>query len=306
MESVALEASKVRHAVVVPTCNRRQLLLDLLDNLQESQCKPQIVVIVDSSDSSQAISKTAYSFQIELIQLKTKSAAIQRNVGMNYLENTWNSFDFISFLDDDVRVNSDYFVRVSRNFIENSSAIGVSGVTNERFDSSERTWFTDFIGLTGDSCTITKALVNIPNTDKKKHLESHWLIGCSSWKSSILQSAIRFESDFFEHSLFEDVIFSFRCRALGNLVCDPDIEIHHLMANEGRISVQARYKYWVVNRKRLLTYGTEFRPYDFWALNFIQLLSSILYLAKNSYQAKQKLVGLKEGIVQSLFGIKRR
>ena len=123
LESEILTASV---AVVIPTLNRHHLLTELLSDLAKQEVLPKQVIVVDASDQTYKIESSRVP--IAVISSTLKSAAVQRNLGIEYLKKSNSTIDFIAFLDDDVRPDKSYLRLLCQNLIENPKAVGVSGL----------------------------------------------------------------------------------------------------------------------------------------------------------------------------------
>lgn len=243
--------------VIIPTRNRGQLLSRLVKNLEYSLLKPLLVVIVDSSDLSQRVQINSSILQISQLFTEQKSAAKQRNIGIDYVLSRQEiaNIGFLSFLDDDVLVPEDYFTKVSNFFLTHQNAVGLSGITLPNSDQTKfRNWMTDYLGLTGQPGTLTKSAINISPIGLRSISEVDWLIGCSNWRIYVL-SKLKFENDFEGSSIFEDVIFSVRAREYGELWCDPCLVFFHELTVLNRSDVNSQFFNWVINRDRLFRYS---------------------------------------------------
>jgi glycosyltransferase involved in cell wall biosynthesis len=237
-------------AVVIPTRNRPDYLEDILFDIDSQSVPPKIIIVVDSSDVSFKPQKRYKN--LEIIPTNIRSAAVQRNIGLDYLRNLEMKVDFVAFLDDDIRIDSDYLENLSQLLLDKAEVIGTSGLalsTNETISRKNR--LLNWIGYSGKEGELTKAAINIPVRNQSEVMEVEWLIGCSIWRLSKLET-IRFQSDFTGQSIFEDVIFSVEASRIGKLFVDPKVKIHHLLAQENRPRSYLHYSSWVRNRFRLI------------------------------------------------------
>lgn len=289
-------------ALIIPTRNRPDLLRRLLANLEEVSLKPDVIIIVDSSDPGKNSELKSEFINIHQVMTEYKSAAIQRNIGLDFLDNYKKAEDirFISFLDDDVMVPNDYFDLALRGLTQTKDCVGLSGIAKTSEDTRtkiRRNWLTDWIGITGNPGALTCAAINISPIGLTTKSEVDWLIGCSTWKSIIFQN-VRFEPDFYGQSIFEDVIISARARKLGKLICDPSIVLQHDLATEGRPIARDHYLNWVKNRFRIFSYDVpNLSKYKFWVLT-LSLIANSALLAPFSTRNRNKFVGLALGAKQ--------
>jgi len=239
---------KLNLAVVIPTLNRPQRLKQILGDIQKQTVKPTRIFVIDSSPTVSAVDVS--DLNIEIVQTKIKSAAVQRNIGIDLISNSVEVFDFVGFLDDDVRIESDYFELLIQ-FLRDKAAVGVSGVAlplpKERQHSES---LLRRIGISGNGGSVTSAAINLPIRSLIAPQKVQWLMGCSLWDSRILDF-VRFESDFLGSSIFEDVLFSIRAGKRGELWVCPTVKIQHNLAQENRPSDFRFYREWCRNRFRL-------------------------------------------------------
>jgi hypothetical protein len=296
-----------RIIVVVPTRNRWELLEGLLMNLSELEIIPTRAMVIDSSDQRPDIHLKELPFPCDLLWTNLNSAAKQRNFGLRTLRESNEVYDYIAFLDDDVRIERKYFNDVCQTFKDFPKAIGVSGVAKvakSETKTRRRNWFTDLIGLTGEPCSITSAVINIPPASDGINDQAEWLIGCSTWRAQLLDDDIYFEEDFTGQSIFEDVIFSWRCRKRGNLVCNSKIVLQHLFSSLNRPNNFEFYRSWTRNRYRLFRYEAKKSRVHFWILHGLNTALSIITSLSFKKGSFKKLMGLTAGGMDILSGRK--
>jgi GT2 family glycosyltransferase len=165
---------------------------------------------------------------------------------------------YIFFLDDDVLIKGDYFEEL-KILISQSDVIGGSGLAINLTKSLERRKPEGLKGLYKkifllDSKVdgkLLKSAINIPCRIKNKSAlsikEVDWLIGCSVWKISAFDK-LRFEETFYGQSLGEDLLFSYKAKALGKLLVNTDILINHRESDNERPNEHDFYKMWILNR----------------------------------------------------------
>lgn len=244
------------NSIIIPTRNRENLVQTLLAHLDRIIFEEYEVIVVDSSDN---LSKPKLKFEnifVEYLHTNIKSAAIQRNIGIEFLN---AKTEILFFLDDDVFPNKDYFTKLENTLRENRY-IGISGIALNPRQTKRRSKPTGFKGFvhriflldSKKEGKLLKSGVNIPVRNYGGRLqEVDWLIGCSAWKlQSIMQT--RFESDFKGASLAEDVVFSVRMSKKGKLAVDPKIILDHFEDSRGRPQSVDFWEMWVTNRYRVI------------------------------------------------------
>ena len=82
-------------SIVIPTRNRPVLLTRLVSSLESAIDIDYEIVIIDSSDGNKSSENLAKINNVRYYRTDIKSAAIQRNIGIDKIENT----DFVFFLE---------------------------------------------------------------------------------------------------------------------------------------------------------------------------------------------------------------
>ena len=243
-----------RYSIIVPTCNRKELLLELIEKINLEDEKLTELIIVDSSDKNFEKEIINENRKINYVFTDIRSASIQRNIGIKQLS---NNSQYVFFLDDDVKPDKDYFNSLLST-IKQSEAIGASGIALENsFNKKKNTHFLIklfkkiFLLDSEIGGSLLKSAVNIPIQGRlKKNLDlynSNWLIGCSIWDVNVF-SKIHFPTNFFGQSLGEDVLFSAKAKKYGKLVVNSKIILWHEMATKERPDKKDHYIMWVRNR----------------------------------------------------------
>ena len=277
-------------SIIVPTRNRPELLKRLIDNVVPSLSAQDELIIIDSSDDYFLSQRLSLNPEIKYITTGIRSAAVQRNMGLDQITDS----RYVFFLDDDVEPDSMYFEKCI-NILESSNAIGVSGVAINPKSKGLRSYPSGLVGLYHrlfllDSMrdgVLLKSGVNIPVRDYSgKVYDVDWLIGCSAWLTEKVGNT-RFESDFLGQSLSEDVIFSVRMGKKGRIVTDPSIVLSHDESDVARPSKLEFWQMWMINRYRLIQVAEFGLPgyFSYWWANLGQF-GILLYskTRKRGYQ----------------------
>lgn len=110
-------------SVVIPTCNRPQALIALLDCLSHSADMPQEIIIVDSGDRGPGPEDYARFGRLSLVRLPSRrSLCSQRNSGILAARSPW-----IFICDDDMEVPPDYLRKLWIHIERHPEAGAVSG-----------------------------------------------------------------------------------------------------------------------------------------------------------------------------------
>jgi glycosyltransferase involved in cell wall biosynthesis len=242
-------------SIIVPTRNRPHLLKRLVDVVVPQLLCEDELIIIDSSDVRFQSPNLNQISQIKYLTTQYKSAAVQRNIGLDEMGKS----EYVFFLDDDVLPGDDYFARCI-DVLNKADAIGVSGVAPNPISKQLRPRPAGLYGLyrrifildSKKDGVLLRSGINVPIRDyASKVSEVEWLIGCSAWKTEKTRE-IRFESDFKGQSLFEDVIFSVRMKKHGKIVTEPSIVLMHEESEIARPSKYEFWEMWMTNRYRLI------------------------------------------------------
>lgn len=252
--SPELDLVSIKLAVIIPTRNRPDGIRNLLNNLQSQTKKPDLIILVDSSDLKLDLADFSDELVIRHLDSKLRSAAHQRNVGLKLIYSEFGYFNLVCFLDDDLEIPTNYLEYLSTKLIA-SKAIGISGVAEvDRFLESRKLHRYFSYHVSGRLTTGGLNFGPAPNIGIQK---SDWLIGCSLWLISSLQlSGHFFEGDFLGQSIFEDAIFSHHLSHFGEICVDTDFIFSHKFESSERPSSFLNSSDWMLNRFRLITTDT--------------------------------------------------
>ena len=263
-------------AVIIPTCNRPNLLEKAVENLLTQSIKIDTIIVVDSSDNL----NSNISDKVEYIHSKIKSTAIQKNIGLNLIKSKGNKFQYLLFHDDDIEVDK-YYVEKLIQDIQDLKAIGVSGVAInpniiQRKESPLNLIIKKFFYIDSKyPGRVLKSGICSDSSFAKSQYESEWLIGCSLWNYQIVAD-LNFPK-WQGYSLGEDVYFSFTAAKRGKLLVNPKIEIKHMQSLINRPNKSAYYEMWIGNRYMFLKnfYGPRVNLIPFHMANLAMLAKEL-------------------------------
>jgi len=243
-------------SVIIPTRNRSDLLIRCLNAILDNSTKPNHIIVIDSSDLDNRNKVDYLSNTIEQEFTDVRSAAKQRNLGLNKVP---SNCDYVAFLDDDVLVPENYFSKLISS-LEKNGYIGISGkainIENKlriKQKSKIQQLISRFFLLDSTkNGVVLKSGVNIPvKGENTITVETEWLIGCSIWNFPRIKD-LRFEEDFFGQSLGEDVIFSLKASRSGKIAVDTTVVLNHLESPIMRPNPEEFLYMWVRNRRRIV------------------------------------------------------
>lgn len=115
-------------SVVIPTCNRKQRLLSLLKNLNESFYPLCEIIVVDSGEERLTAEELNNFKSFPLVYINAeKSVCIQRNIGIALAKGEW-----IFVCDDDIEVPTDYVEKIAAHLVKNADAVAISGLVLQK------------------------------------------------------------------------------------------------------------------------------------------------------------------------------
>lgn len=302
--------SKVMFSVVIPTRNRENSLINLVNKIDKQTILPDEIIIVDSSDKKQFLYDDINK-SIKYLHTDKKSAAKQRNIGLSSVrENT----QILFFLDDDTDPESTYFEDMIGTLIS-LNAVGVSGIAI----NPEKIARVKPVGVNGflkkisflDSKIDGKLLISgigIPVREGEGSVtEVEWLIGCSCWDFQKIKK-LKFEEDFMGYSLGEDVIFSVKARKIGKLFVNSNIALNHMESPQADPNVIKFYYMWVYYRFRLSRYvNKKILFYFAFHLSVLaKVIHSLIEMPIRPIKNLKQLTGLTLGLLNIFNDIFKR
>jgi glycosyltransferase involved in cell wall biosynthesis len=268
------EAINFKLSVIIPTRNRPKSVKRLLENIASQSVKPELVVLIDSSDFELDLTAFPKNLNLKYKYSRLKSAAHQRNMGLIEIYKNSIDFDFVSFLDDDVEIPNDYFAYLIGQLVKNN-AVGISGIASADYPKKEKT--NNFQVSEQLSGRLMKGALNMAPRAMRGLKKVEWLIGCSIWRvSSLSQKEFFFQGDFLGQSIFEDVIFSHEISHFGKLIVDTDFVFSHQMDSSARPSSNENAADWVLNRFRQISIDNCSNFLEFNLINSLMLFTNFL------------------------------
>ena len=240
-------------SVIIPTRNRSNLLKESIQAILANKVEINRIIVIDSSDDINFQNLEYLHDKIMHSRTKIKSAARQRNIGIEKLD---PNEKYVAFLDDDVIVPNHYFVNLIHT-LETTGCVGVSGLALNPQTSPKDNIFRNllarlFLLSSNKEGVVLKSGVNIPvNQNSRNLIEVEWLIGCSIWNFSKIRN-LRFREDFQGQALGEDVIYSHNARKFGKIYVDPRVILIHHESPLMRPNDDEFMYMWIKNRYEIV------------------------------------------------------
>jgi GT2 family glycosyltransferase len=245
---------KLKSAVIIPTCNRKEDIKLLLADINNQTIVPEIVLVVDSSDSSLSQDsvflhylKSLLSLNVIILFTKKRGAALQRNIGIFYLRAS-SSIDLVFFLDDDMSIPVDYIEKMQGYFLRDANFVGgMSGLEVERprfFNNVLRRLFLmQSIGIRGEF-----KFSGMPEHSyfSECFQRVRVLNGCAAYRMKILRE-FEFDEYLGKYSYMEDCDFSYRVSRVGNLFFNPNVVMIHRVSSFNRVCTELNRAIYIKN-----------------------------------------------------------
>lgn len=239
-------------ALIVPTRNRPELLVKLLQNLQDQTVQANQVIVVDGSDQPvEAEIKQFLSPSVSYMHVFPPSLAKQRNEGLKALD---KDITLVGYLDDDILLEKDAVEAMLRFWEHCPDDIGGSSFTITNV--SRISLFGKLLGKvfcfddyrqgvvlrSGFSTAVSPVL---------KDTYTEWLCGGATvWRRQIFEE-FKYDQWFVGWAYLEDVDFSFTVAQRYRLIVIKDAKVQHLPPpfdpkkrhSLGRAVVQQRYHF---------------------------------------------------------------
>ncbi|MGW1455087.1 glycosyltransferase family 2 protein [Salegentibacter agarivorans] len=248
-------------SLIICTYQRPKALLDLLNSVDQQSLYPDQILIIDASIDSrteEALSKKEIkNLEYFIVAEQDRGLTRQRNYG---IQKTGNDIEIISFLDDDIILEPNYFEKLITTYSEHPDALGVGGyITNEvHWEKSDRTAafnefkIDGFIRNLGSRNSLRKRLnllsdqppgimpefsnglsIGFLPPSEKTYPVEFFMGGVASYRKSLF-SKIKFSEYFDGYGLYEDMDFCLRASKIGQLYVNTSARVEHHHEPAGR------------------------------------------------------------------------
>ena len=246
-------------SIVIPTFNREQHLKNCLSSLLVQKKIPYEVLVVDNAkhykakDIVDSSNKAFTDNGVKLTYLRNKenSGATARNLG------AFNSKgDLIAFLDDDVKLDTNYYYEIERVFLSYPKALGVQGwdptvkksfeKTNSNFLRNLLYKFEKFFMISsffenGRSRVLPSLCVTNPSPDNfNSTVQSEWISTCAGVFSKKVFEKFKFDSELKKYSWNEYIDFSYAIflENSKSLFVTPKATYFDVQTKDGRLNLK--------------------------------------------------------------------
>ncbi|MBD3245691.1 MAG: glycosyltransferase [Candidatus Omnitrophica bacterium] len=312
---------RTRISVVTPTLFRPEEVMGLLENLCRQILLPEEVIIVDGAPqeekSTEARVVRAHArlpFRCHYIRAGG-GTAVQRNIGIDAA-----SGNFLAFIDDDVRLDRDFFERIVEVFADDDGCRigGIAGyITNQYFDpqrSLRWKWYRRLRLLStyepGRYDFNTGYPVNRYMYPPHSGVRKIDFMGanCAVWRKAVFSQGFRFDEFFADYGVLEDVHFALRAGRKWDLYECGRARCVHLRSPGGRVnSGQMNYK-TAVNYRYVFVDAVPRRTWRqecaFWRMQIFDLCRLAYVALRSGNPADWHAVGGKCAGIRDAVGVR--
>lgn len=289
-------------SIVIPTKNRHNELLTLLKSILKQTLIPNQIIIIDQSKNCFLIKKNL----LNKITLKKiiydylNDESISGLVEAKQRSIKLNKCDYISFFDDDIILQEDYFENIKKVLIKNPSIIGLNGfiINYPKVSFIKKIIFSiTHIGIFKDNrikCQLKKY--------KGEELIKLNVLsgGLSTWKKEIFKK-VNFDVLNKLHA-YEDQEFSIRVKIFfsNELYLVSSAKLYHNHSNINRKNFEDKY---IRDLKEIFIIYKKNKEMNFSFISIIMLLIGLFINAvfigikfKNFNVISGYFLGIKEGL----------
>ncbi|MDG6026080.1 MAG: glycosyltransferase [Candidatus Brocadia sp.] len=306
----------MNYSIIVPTCNRKEDLVKLIDSILNQTVLPAEIIIIDQSENDDTRKylegcKThllTMSNKINLIyrhQTK-KSLVVARNEGIDIATG-----EIVSFLDDDVVLFEDYYEKVLNYFNADIKNGGVGG--NIIVGNKAQDWKWKFrkallrlflINNFDGKVTISGFGYPLVKGEIDRSLQIEMLSGCNmNFRKELLKND-KFDEWFTGYSFREDAEFSYRISRKTVLKMIPEAKLYHNQSRSNRMNIQDQkvmevknYYYFYKKHTKKTTMSDFLFLYSLFGLSIIYFKE---YLCSFNDEKYKQFKGFVEGIIKLL------
>jgi len=216
------ERRHYQYSIILPTCNRSELVCQFLDSVQKQTRLPYEVVVVDQSDDTRT--KEVFDSWIcdhvkkKYIHRTVKSLILARNIGIDACDET----DLVVFLDDDILLSTKFCEEVVLIFegdTQGRYAAGMGTVDNLRHKSKLLQAFF-LMPYEGNGKFLASGAPTFPHW-KRDFTETEFVSGgCTFWRREIIKE-YRFDERLSDYGHGDDVDVSYRISRKYKLFLQP-------------------------------------------------------------------------------------
>jgi glycosyltransferase involved in cell wall biosynthesis len=309
-----------RVSVVTPTFRRPEEVTLLLQNLSAQTLLPFEVILVDGAPAEETETEQVVTPLLDSLPFPCRyirhggGTAIQRNVGIDAAEG-----DFVAFIDDDIRLEPDFFQKIVEAFAEDQDGKvgGIVGYrTNDHFtnrDAQRWRWYrrlrllTTYEPSSYDFKTGYPINANLQPPFTGVRNVDFMTSSCAVWRREVLDSGLRFDLFFRDYGMLEDAHFALMAGRSWDLLQCGDAHCLHLHSPRGRANRRkigykcvVNYYYVFQDVVKPLTWRHKFNFFRYQAFELFRMATSAL--RRRRREDLMEVLGRLEGVAAIVQG----
>jgi GT2 family glycosyltransferase len=298
-----------RRAVLVPTMNRLDDMMEMVDSVLAQTVPVHVLAVVDAGDTptlARCLREKLDPAGIELIyRTSIPGTSLQRNIGLDLLAEQLEDNDLVFFFDDDVLLESNYVAETQRCMdLPLSPPVGcvLATFTQEpRARGWQQHWFRAFQmthQVDGNEANLGAAgavqWLREPTIDAQVPVASG---GRTCYRWAAIKSE-RLDEFLPGYTLNEDVEYSFRIAKKWSIVHSPTVKLFHKRSPKQRIDYGDRVSRMIYSQFYFFRKHRPRDPGHLAALAWNAAGTSTFYVAAGLLKADSKdRLGAIRGVV---------
>ena len=292
------------YAVLIPTRNRPNKVVNLLKSLENSSIKPsQIVVVASGVDIRESLSIFKDSLPITYLHTESTGQIAQKKLGISLVIST---IDWCLFLDDDLEIshNAVEVALKEANFYNQDEVLGMGFSLPFTTRTLGVNMFVAFVAkLFGIDFskpgTVEKNGHANSYLQARSVVQTQWLNGASMWRTSYIYGYGKGIPST-RYAACEDLIFSYPIGKMGRLIYVPTAKLTFQdpeLSDFDGIDVMKAAAYW------RFYFVSSYQEFSKWNFLFTQIGRSVFAIFRSKKIENRKLIALTQIVLKIALAI---
>jgi glycosyltransferase involved in cell wall biosynthesis len=276
-------------AIIVPTKDRPEKIVNLLNSLKnQSLCCGRIIIVDSGQNIKNIVGNFSETLPVEYHRSSVQGQIYQRNMGIFLID---DQTKLICSLDDDIVLEPDAIesmIHFWNNCEPETAGVSFNIINNPPF---KHTWLKALIGMsTPQQGRVLSSGYNVAISPVNKNIKTQWLCGGATvWKKEILNRFVNMEVSS-KWAICEDVIFSYPIGKKYPLYVCADAKVRHEHVYDHKAKMKYRYYGKTITLWRLYfveSHSELSRTLYFWMVLWqiiIRFLIGLLLLRPQEFQ----------------------
>lgn len=292
------------YAVLIPTRNRPDKIVNLLKSLSNSSIKPsQIVVVASGIDIGEVLSGFKNSLPITYLYTQSKGQIAQKKLGVALVS---NHIDWCLFLDDDLEISPS----AVEDALREADLYAQDDVVGIGFSLPTTTRIISVNPLIKSVAKLFRIDSNKPGSVAKNGhansylqeqsvIETKWLNGASMWRTPYIYTYGEGIPST-RYAACEDLIFSYPIGKLGKLLYVPTAKLSFQdpeLSDFDGLDVMKAAAYW------RFYFVSSYPEFSKWNFLFTQIGRSVFATLSCREMKSKKLTALFQIVIEIAFAI---